>query len=28
VFLARNRWMIDRTLEEEKGIEYFFTSDF
>ena len=28
VFLARNRWMIDRTLEAEKGIEYFFTSDF
>jgi len=28
VFLARNRWMVDRTLESEKGIEYFFTSDF
>ncbi|MCL1818268.1 MAG: peptide chain release factor 3 [Spirochaetaceae bacterium] len=28
VFLARNRWMVDRTLEEEKGIEHFFTSDF
>jgi peptide chain release factor 3 len=28
VFLARNRWMIDRTMEDEKGIEYFFTSDF
>ncbi|MDR1933017.1 MAG: peptide chain release factor 3 [Spirochaetales bacterium] len=28
VFLARNRWMIDRTMEAEKGIEYFFTSDF
>jgi len=27
VFLARNRWMVDRTLEEEKGIEYFFTSE-
>lgn len=28
VFLARNRWMIDRTMEAEKGIEYFFTSDY
>ncbi|MDR1178965.1 MAG: peptide chain release factor 3 [Spirochaetales bacterium] len=28
VFLARSRWMIDRTMEDEKGIEYFFTSDF
>ena len=28
VFLARNRWMIDRTLEEEKGVQFFFTSDY
>jgi peptide chain release factor 3 len=28
VFLARNRWMVDRTLESEKGITYFFTSDY
>ncbi len=28
VFLARNRWMIDRTMEEEKGVTYFFTSDY
>jgi peptide chain release factor 3 len=28
VFLARNRWMIDRTMEAEKGLEYFFTSDY
>jgi len=27
VFLARNRWMLDRTLEDEKGLEFFFTSD-
>ena len=28
VFLARNRWMIDRTMEAEKGIRHFFTSDY
>ncbi|MFQ3621048.1 MAG: peptide chain release factor 3 [Spirochaetales bacterium] len=28
VFLARNRWTIERTLQEEKGIQYFFTSDY
>ena len=28
VFLARNRWTIERTFQEEKGIQYYFTSDY
>jgi peptide chain release factor 3 len=28
VFLSRNRWTIERTFQEEKGIRYYFTSDF
>lgn len=28
VFLATNRWMLDRTLEEFPAIRYYFTSDF
>ena len=28
VFLARNKWLLERTLEESPKIEYYFTSDF